>query len=39
VNGGVPGVVIVAAIGLLATGLLIGLIGGLIAGWMLRDRR
>ena len=32
-------IVWVAAVGLFAVGMLVGLIGGLIAGWMMHDRR
>lgn len=35
----VPMTVCVAAVGLVAIGLLVGLVGGLIAGWMMHDRR
>jgi hypothetical protein len=35
----VPMTVAVAALGLVAIGLVVGLVGGLIAGWMMHDRR
>ena len=38
-NQGVPLSVSVAAIGLVAIGLLIGFVAGLITGWVARDRK